>query len=82
MPLAVTDLTNSRREILIMPRLSLPERLVLRVRHYPCLDLRKDRRAFWLPLRRDQRRLLVRRQRPPHAALKTQEPVAYQISRT
>ena len=25
MPLAVTDLTNSRREILIMPRLSLPE---------------------------------------------------------
>jgi len=82
MPLAVTDLTTSRREILIMPRLSLPERLVLRVRHYPCLDLRKDRRAFWLPLRRDQRRLLVRRQRPPHAALKTQEPVAYQISRT
>src|SRR5258708_32297001 len=34
MPLAVADLTNSRREILIVPRLSLPERLVLRVRHY------------------------------------------------
>ena len=40
MPLAVTDLTNSRREILMVPRLSLPERLVLRVRRYPCFDLR------------------------------------------
>src|SRR5260370_32943029 len=39
MPLAVVDLTNSRREILIVPRLSLPERLVLRVRRYPWLDL-------------------------------------------
>src|SRR5208337_3882291 len=38
MPLAVTDLTNSRREILIVPRLSLPEWLVLRARRYPCLD--------------------------------------------
>src|SRR6476646_2969643 len=44
MPLAVTDLTNSRREILIVPRLSLPERLVLRVHRYPCLDPKiKDR---------------------------------------
>jgi hypothetical protein len=32
MPLAVADLTNSRREILIVPRLSLPERFVPRVR--------------------------------------------------
>jgi hypothetical protein len=36
MPLAVTDWTNSRREILIVPRLSSPERrVVLRMCHHP-----------------------------------------------
>jgi hypothetical protein len=31
MPLALTDVTNSRREILIVPRLSLSERPALRM---------------------------------------------------
>src|SRR5437868_7267948 len=39
MPLAVTDVTNSRREILMMPRLSLPElQLWTRYSGYPLLD--------------------------------------------
>src|SRR5436189_6304436 len=51
MPLAVTDLTNSRREILIVPHLSLPERLASRVRHAasrrPARCLIHARRAYF-----------------------------------
>jgi hypothetical protein len=51
MPLAVTDLTNSRREILIVPRLSSPElRVVPRMCHYPCQDLGEKSASVWLPL--------------------------------
>jgi hypothetical protein len=44
MPLAVTDVTNARREIFIVPRLSSPELPLLRMTHCsassPCLSQR------------------------------------------
>src|ERR1700710_1460678 len=67
MPLAVTDLTNSRREILIGPRLLLPERLALRLRHYPCWSSGKIGERLGSRSPRDQRRPLMRREGPPPA---------------